>query len=214
MDSEIDDEKPIIEEESNQEQLKITKRKIISKDNQKSVKRIKDELEDNDVKTLDEPKDAKSTKKIDKTEKKEEILEKKDASKLKITKTKQEQVEPELFSKSRLKKTEVIKRKVETPKMEEVKLKHHDFELAPLEPTKEEKTSVKLSRPLKDLTDLEKKTKKVKKVIKKPLSLDNRPDEPIPWVLDLRDLFHGVPPDVGQEGDHAVRVVRRVQRVY
>ena len=102
MDSEIDDEKPIIEEESNQEQLKITKRKIISKDNQKSVKRIKDELEDNDVKTLDEPKDAKSTKKIDKTEKKEEILEKKDASKIKITKTKQEQVEPELFSKSRL----------------------------------------------------------------------------------------------------------------
>ena len=59
MDSEIDDEKPIIEEESNQEQLKITKRKIISKDNQKSVKRIKDEQEDNDFETLNELNDVK-----------------------------------------------------------------------------------------------------------------------------------------------------------
>ena len=195
VDTAIEDEKSIEEEES-----KIAKRKITSKDNQKSVKRIKDEKEDNVVGKLEEQEDLNTKTKIEKSEKEEEIVEKRNASKLKKAKTTPEQVEPELFSKSRLKKTEVIKRKVEAPKMEEVKLKHHDFECAPLEPTKEEKSSVKISKPLKDLSDSEKKTKKIKKVIKKPKEDDNK--KQIEPAESNKEDINGTIPDESEHFEH------------
>ena len=100
--------------------------------------------------------------------------------------------EPEFLSKSRLKKTEIVKRNVEGSKMEEVKLKHHEFEIAPLEPNLEEKTAVKLTKAFPDIPgDKEKKVKKVKKIAKKnepEIDQDKTADEVMEKEMDIEPV--------------------------
>ena len=86
----------------------------------------------------------------------------------------------------KLKKSEVVKRQVEGPKLEEVRLKHHEFELEPQKPSEEAKTGVKMTKQL-DIKTGQKETKLVKKVKKvRKVKKDEKSDTSIDSDLDLQ----------------------------
>ena len=86
----------------------------------------------------------------------------------------------------KLKKSEVVKRQVEGPKLEEVRLKHHEFELEPQKPAEEAKTGVKMTKQL-DIKTGPKETKLVKKVKKvRKVKKDEKSDTSIDSDLDLQ----------------------------
>merc|ERR1712142_599876 len=77
----------------------------------------------------------------------------------------------EIFLRKKLHKTEIVKQDIEKPKLEEVKLMHHDFESKPKDDINEEQSSVKLGKLLEIIKDnydqgggksSKKKTKKLK----------------------------------------------------
>merc|ERR1712080_203062 len=78
----------------------------------------------------------------------------------------------------KLKKTEKVKRKIEEDKMEEVKLKHHEFENAPLTPSDEGLTNVVMSKPISIKTDEpDTKASAKKKTITKKIKSSDKPEE-------------------------------------
>ena len=82
----------------------------------------------------------------------------------------------------KLRKAETVKRNIEQPKLEEVQLKHHAFELKPKDVLNEEKGSVRLGMPLKSIKDNEEETnKKSSKRKKKKINSEFRE---IPIIVD------------------------------
>merc|ERR1712226_902358 len=82
--------------------------------------------------------------------------------------------------KPKLKKSETVKRQIEEAKLEEVKLKHHEFENIPQTPPDEALTNVIMSKPITiqtDETDTKVKGKKktIKTKIKKPNEIEDVP---------------------------------------
>jgi hypothetical protein len=92
----------------------------------------------------------------------------------------------------KLKKAETVKRKMEETTMEEVKLKHHEFEKVPQTPSEEATGNVTMGTPISIQTDKEDVTKNRKKTLKsklkKPRELDGIDSDSQPTKTDEIDL--------------------------
>merc|ERR1712059_47908 len=81
-------------------------------------------------------------------------------------KNKEDKQEEGTFVKPKLKKSEAVKRDIKSAEVEKVRLKSHAFEMHPQDVPMEQKSNIRLHKPIQSLSE-DKGEKKEKKVVKK-----------------------------------------------
>merc|ERR1712013_445752 len=103
--------------------------------------------------------------------------------------TNEENKRKESVFKVQLKKVEIIKRPITKPKLETIKLKHHNFEIQPQQPANEQCARIKLTEPINQrLQGDNQKVHKDKKKIRKGQRKTNRIKQSSEPVTDIKDI--------------------------
>merc|ERR1711963_536405 len=98
---------------------------------------------------------------------KDEPIKKKDGGKKAQPLKKEQPAEEATFEKPKLKKSETIKRAIEEPKLETVRLKSHAFEKSPQDNPEEMRTMIMVARGLDIQIDSKEEEKMTRKIVKK-----------------------------------------------